>query len=79
MQMAKIQWSQILPSLLYEMKKEFFSVSLVFKLEPVSLNIYLIQEQEKGWTAHTHSLETWLLGWISSQGILEVMISVHLK
>jgi len=25
-------------------------------------NIYLIQEQENGWTSHTHSLETCLLG-----------------
>jgi len=22
-----------------------------------------MQEQEKGWTSHTHSLGTWLLGW----------------
>lgn len=37
------------------MKKEFFSVTLVLRLEPVPLNIYIIHEQEKGWTTHTHT------------------------
>ena len=33
------------------MKNGIFSVGLVLRLEP----IYLIQEQEKGWTTHTHT------------------------
>ena len=38
------------------MKKGFFPVTLVLRLEPVPYNICLIQEQEKGWTTHTHTL-----------------------
>ena len=40
------------------MKKGLFSVTLALRIEHVPHNICLIQEQEKGWTAHTHSLET---------------------
>jgi hypothetical protein len=40
------------------MKKGLFSVTLALRIEPVPHNICLIQEQEMGWTAHTHSLKT---------------------
>jgi hypothetical protein len=37
------------------MKKGLFSVTLALGIESVPHNINLIQEQEKGWTAHTHT------------------------